>query len=96
MRVNVIKCPHCGYEYLPGEIYIGKTFIGCPENITRNSIGEVIDYVGDMSTTEYYQCDNCDTHFKITSTVTFTETEITEEEYVNEAIKPKFTKKELF
>jgi hypothetical protein len=33
----VIECPKCGKEFLPGEIYLPKHFLGQPDSILRNN-----------------------------------------------------------
>lgn len=67
-----IKCPVCGYEYLPAEIYIADDFVGNPRNIIKDENGEVLGYEGsDMNTTETYICDHCDTTFTVEAIVTF-------------------------
>ena len=39
-RTPVIKCPQCGAEYLPGEIYMPGSLIGQPDEVVRDSFGE--------------------------------------------------------
>ena len=70
---NFVKCPHCGYQYVPGEIFNPKHFLGQPRDIVRNSIGEILGYEGTvMDTIETYICDNCNTEFTVTAKVSFT------------------------
>ena len=96
MRTNIIKCPNCGCEYLPGEIYVGKAFIGAPINVKKDSLGRVTEVIGsDMDTVEYFCCDNCDTPFKIEATVSFETTTLSEQEF-KEALSPRITKPQLF
>lgn len=68
-----IKCPVCGAEYLPAEIYIPKCFVGSPENIDKNHYTQCIEsYFGkNMDLIERYKCDNCDNTFKIIAKVQF-------------------------
>lgn len=73
MKKNAIRCPHCGREYLPGEIYVPNAFVGQPTSIIKHpKQGTVLAYVGeDMDTVETYTCDNCNTTFKVDAVVTF-------------------------
>ena len=72
MRKTMIKCPYCGWEYLPAEIYFANYFLGHPENIVKDGKGTVIGYDGnDMDTTETFICDNCHKTFKVDAVVTF-------------------------
>ena len=70
----IIKCPFCGAEYLPAEIYIPESFIGKPECIDKSHLTKKIEsYFGkSMDLVERYKCDNCDTMFKIVARVQFT------------------------
>lgn len=68
----VIICPHCGYEYLPAEIFIPKYFFGHPEDIERTQDGKIDIYEGSsMCLSEEYKCDNCNTTFNITADIKF-------------------------
>ena len=86
----IIKCPVCGAEYLPAEIYIPNSFIGKPECIDKNYLTKKIDsYFGkNMDLIERYKCDNCDTVFKIIAKVQF----LTVEEKELDFKKPYSTK----
>ena len=67
-----ICCPKCNYQYLPGEIFNPKYFLGQPKNIIRNSIGEILGYEGiKMDTTETFTCENCNTEFEVHAKVNF-------------------------
>lgn len=35
-KYQVIRCPQCGAEYLPGEIYLPKYFLGQPKNVSKD------------------------------------------------------------
>lgn len=72
MKKTTIRCPHCGREYLPGEIYLPKNFVGQPTDIIRGFNGDILTYSGDdMDTKETYICDECNTKFTIDAVVTF-------------------------
>ena len=71
-QLRIIKCPTCGYEYLPAEIFLPNEFLGKPKNIIKNSDGKIVGYEGiKMNDTELYRCDNCDCTFEIISTTNF-------------------------
>lgn len=71
-KLTVITCPDCGKEYLPAEIFIPKSFFGCPELIRRDTEGKIKDFLGsDMDLNESYCCDNCGKTFSVTATVLF-------------------------
>lgn len=69
---NYIKCPRCGYEYHPSEIFIPNCFFGKPTYILRNIEGKITNVTGKESDyTELYKCDNCNTSFNITTNIDF-------------------------
>ena len=72
-KQNYIKCPNCGREYLPVEIYIPDAFFGNPNDIEREyGTGKIIHYMGqNMDLVEHYTCDYCNTPFKVVAKVQF-------------------------
>lgn len=76
-KIEVIKCPCCGTEYLPGEIYLPNWFLGQPKDIERKyDTGEIVDFTGDsMDLTECFICERCNSPFKVVAKVSFTTTE---------------------
>lgn len=91
-KLDVITCPHCGREYLPGEIFVGNAFIGRPELIERDYSGKILTFQGKtLDLNEEYICDNCNKKFNITATVKFKVTE--QEEFSTEYISPLKEKK---
>ena len=90
----VIKCPECGYEYLPAEIYLPDSFLGKPTEIEREGIsGKIIDFFGtDMDLNETYICDKCGQPFKIKSKVQF----FTSSYDLNKEYYTKLKKEQLF
>ena len=78
-KKTTIRCPHCGWEYLPGEIYIPGDFVGQPSNIIKNEEGDVIGFDGDdMITTEEFVCDHCGKRFSVDASITFRTAPITD------------------
>lgn len=92
-REKVIRCPHCGCEYLPAEIYLPDSFLGKPKKIDKEHMtGKILDYVGpSMNCTETYTCDRCDTTFKVFANVNFTSQKIEDSGY-----KTTYKKEKLF
>jgi hypothetical protein len=72
----VIKCPFCGAEYLPGEIYMPGSLIGQPDEVVKDYAGKIIyeDYYTDTrepNMIESYICDCCDKPFIVEATITY-------------------------
>lgn len=71
-QLRIIKCPNCGYEYLPAEIYYPNNFLGYPKNIVRDDNGKILGFDNhSMLDTETFICDNCNADFEVTSTTNF-------------------------
>lgn len=72
-KFDVIVCPHCGYEYLPAEIYLPNYFFGKPIDIDREGIsGKINDFFGtSLDGEETYTCDKCNQPFRVTAKVQF-------------------------
>ncbi len=71
-ELTVIKCPICGREYLPAEIFLPKEFFGKPEIIKRDAEGKIVDFIGtSLNTDETYCCDNCGKVFNVAATIQF-------------------------
>jgi hypothetical protein len=75
-KTPVIRCPHCGAEYLPGEIYMPNALVGQPDDIVKDSLGRIL--YEDYSTKsrepdmfEHFTCEYCDKPFVIEATVTY-------------------------
>jgi DNA-directed RNA polymerase subunit RPC12/RpoP len=74
-KSSIIRCPHCGAEYLPGEIFMPGAFLGRSEDIVKDSFGKIIyeDYKAgqEPDMLERYICDYCDKPFVVEATVTY-------------------------
>ena len=73
---NKIKCPFCGAEYLPGEIYMPGSLIGQPDEVVKDCLGKVIyeDYYTESrepDMTEHFTCKYCDKPFIVEATITY-------------------------
>ena len=83
----LIKCPTCGAEYLPGEIYMPGSLIGQPDEIVRDSLGKIIyeDYYTkerEPDNVEHYTCEYCDKPFVIEAVITYkTSSEAAEKDF---------------
>lgn len=64
--MNLIKCPHCGAEYLPEEIFFADDLLGHPSDIVKDEEGK-IKYFKDNNKekSEEYICDYCNKTFKV-------------------------------
>ena len=74
-KTPIIKCPHCGAQYLPGEIYMPGALIGQPDELVKDSLGKILyeDYPEDRepTMTEHYICDYCEKPFVVEATITY-------------------------
>ena len=71
----IIKCPHCGAEYLPSEIYMPGAALGRPEDIVKDSFGRILyeDYQEgkEPDMLEHFICDYCEKPFVVEATITY-------------------------
>lgn len=75
-EVKYIRCPHCGAEYLPAEIFLPNELLGYPTDIEKAYDGKIVSYSGQpINTVESYECDKCGKLFKTRARLTF-ETEL--------------------
>ena len=92
---NIIRCPHCGAEYLPAEIFYPKHFLGMPRDIEKSTTGQITFYDGkNMNLYEEYMCDKCNTTFITRASVSFATRKV-EEKSFNENYKTKLKKTEF-
>lgn len=92
-----ICCPSCNYQYLPGEIFNPKYFLGQPKNIIRNNIGEILGYEGiEMDTNETFVCEHCGNSFEIQAKISVNIKEPKEESTKVEAEKTPIQQLSLF
>lgn len=70
--MNTIVCPGCDTEYLPGEIYLPKHFLGQPKDIERDIMGKIILADGiEQNLTENFVCPKCGKHLVIEADVKY-------------------------
>jgi hypothetical protein len=74
-KTAIIKCPHCGAQYLPAEIYMPGAFLGRPEDLVKDSLGKILyeDYREgeEPDMLEHFTCEFCDKPFVIEATITY-------------------------
>lgn len=69
---KIIRCPHCGYEYVPSEIFYPDTILGKAKDIIRDESGHIEFYLGDKPMyVEEYICDNCEKSFIVQADINF-------------------------
>lgn len=69
---STIKCPKCGYEYLPAEIFFPKSLLGNPRDIIRDDDGSIEFFNGEtMNLHEEFECENCQALFEVDATINF-------------------------
>ena len=60
LKIDKIKCPNCGAEYLPSEIFYPNDFLGKPNHIYKTVDGEILDIDGPAQKfNEEFICDYC-------------------------------------
>lgn len=75
----IIKCPYCGAEYTPAEIYIPKDFFS-DEVVVKDDKGKIQLVTNSLlNTKETYCCDNCLKEFSVNAEVSFTVEEVKDE-----------------
>ena len=86
-KLNIIKCPKCDAEYLPGEIFYPNEFLGQPKDIEKDFSGKILfSTAGEQNLVETFTCDKCNTRFTVKATITYDVTtdkfENVNEEYI--------------
>ena len=67
----LIKCPYCGREYLPCEIFYPDDLLGNASDIVKDENGKILSYEGtNMNLKEEYTCDWCNKSFTVELFVT--------------------------
>lgn len=84
LKTNIIKCPHCGYEYHPSEIFFPNDFFGKPDSLIKDAIGKIlyVDYKDDQAPSfqEHFECENCEKPFIINASVSYSTAKESEEQ----------------
>ena len=82
--MKVIKCPYCGAEYLPSEIFMSEDLLDKTYTIHKSKEG-IIEFAegDDAELLESYICDYCDKQFKVYANIEYVSMkDDIEEEYV--------------
>ena len=70
-----IRCPHCGHEFVPAEIFYPGELIGKPEQVIRDALGKIIYQEYDdedmPAQVEHYVCDECGKSFVVEPVITY-------------------------
>lgn len=73
---SVIKCPYCGMEYSPSEIFMPGQIVGKPKNLVKDALGKIIyqdwEEGDEAEQEEHYVCDGCGKSFTVKPVVTYT------------------------
>ena len=77
---EIIECPYCHTQYLPGEIYFPVQFLGRPTNIIRDDDGKIEFASGEqMDLTETFTCEHCGCSFAVKGNISFKTTKLFDE-----------------
>lgn len=77
-----IKCPYCGAEYIPQELYIPDDFLPPFDDLVKDESGKIVAlYEKPMNTHEEYTCDYCNHRFKVEAKVEFITSEIPQHDF---------------
>lgn len=70
-----IRCPHCGWEYHPSEVFIPGELLGNPDSVIKDPLGKILceDYAdGDEPEfVEHFECENCGKPFIVEANLSF-------------------------
>lgn len=76
-KLVTIKCPHCGWEYLPCEIFYPDDMLGKVSDVMRDDNGKVLFFNGEsLNLKEEFVCDNCGTTFTVEGIINFKTKEV--------------------
>lgn len=80
---NIIKCPHCGFEYHPSEIFYPNAFFGRTDSLVKSPVGKIlyVDYQEgeEPNFQEQFECEDCGKSFVINATVSYSTSKVSEE-----------------
>lgn len=94
---KIIKCPNCNQEYLPGEIFLPKYFLGQPKDIYKTTEGTIDICEGIIQdTSETYICDKCDCKFTVKASINYSVAKVSDlpEGYISDKYTNRITLKE--
>ena len=79
-----IRCPYCGAEYHPSEIFMPEDLTGHPRNVIKDPLGKIMfvewEEDGEPALVQKFTCDECGRTFIVEAAVTYKTTLVPEEE----------------
>lgn len=89
-----IKCPKCGYEYLPAEIFFQEDILGKPKNIIRDAAGKILFYTGEEPSGEQeWTCYQCNAILKVNANLSVSAEENIEHNFDEDYKSPLYPNK---
>ncbi len=84
-KLTIIKCPICGAEYLPEEIFYPDSVFNKNLNVVRDEEGKIV-FVNEDSfcLTEEFECEHCGATFLTKGKVNFQTDLVKEEDFEEE------------
>lgn len=80
---SIIKCPYCGFEYSPSEVFMPGEIVGTPKSLVKDPLGKIIytEWVEgeEAEQVEHFACEGCGKSFTVKPVVTYTATQEAEE-----------------
>ncbi len=71
-KYQVIKCPFCEAEYLPGEIFMPNYSLGAPKEVERDFTGKLLYFDGlEQDLKETYTCEYCNNRFDVYAKINY-------------------------
>lgn len=88
-KINVIRCPHCGTEYHPSEIFIPEYLIGRPKDIEKNYLGKIVNIEMALKPDlkEEFTCEKCFQKLNISAHIRYDVSIKTYEDYTTKKYK---------
>ena len=70
---GLIKCPFCGAEYSPSEIFMPGELIGKADNVIKDPTGRIlyVERAEEPETTERFVCEQCEKAFVVEATISY-------------------------
>jgi len=88
---DIIRCPKCNWEYLPGEIFIPSQLIGQPKDIERTVDGKIDTYYGIYpDKQEQFCCEHCGCALLIKADIKYSVTHDIEHDFSDDFISNKY------
>lgn len=87
----IIKCPHCGAEFVPSEIFMPGELIGKANKVIKDPNNRIlyVEYAEDWepATVAHFTCDVCDKSFTVEPVIMYkVKKEAEELDFQNESV----------